>query len=98
MPLVCFYHVCFYHIINETNVNICSVIPFFFFCLVLWSKLLLFQWISDVEKKAMYSYVYSMCDFVFPCESSMQIRIKFKQETATVKCKESMVLMKQSWT
>ena len=40
----------------------------------------------------MYSYVYSMCDFVFPCESSMQIRIKFKQETAAVKCKEPMVL------
>ena len=50
------------------------------------------------RKKAMYSYVYSMCDFVFPCESSMQIRIKFKQETAAVKCKESMVLTKQSWT
>ena len=44
------------------------------------------------------SYVYSMCDFVFPCESSMQIRTKFKQETGAVKCKEPMVLMKQSWT
>ena len=39
-----------------------------------------------------------MCDFVFPCESSMQIRTKFKQETGAVKCKEPMVLMKQSWT
>ena len=38
-----------------------------------------------------------MCDFVFPCDS-MQIRIKFKKETAAVKCKESMVLLKQSWT
>ena len=58
------------------------------------------MWLVPLKcrKKAMYSYVYSMCDFVFPCESSMQIRIKFKQETATVKCKESMVLMKQSWT
>ena len=34
-----------------------------------------------------------MCDFVFSCESSMEIRIKFKQETAAVECKESMVLM-----
>ena len=38
-----------------------------------------------------------MCDFVFPCDS-MQIRIKFKQETAALKCKESMVLMKHLWT
>ena len=38
-----------------------------------------------------------MCDFVFPCDST-QIRIKFKQETGAIKCKESMVLMKQSWT
>ena len=37
-----------------------------------------------------------MCDFVFPCESSRQIRIKFKQETVAEECKESMVLMKQS--
>ena len=53
------------------------------------------------RKKAMHSYVYSMCDFVFPCESStyaVQIRIKFKQETAAVKCKELVVLIKQSWT
>ena len=80
---------------------------FFFFCLALWSNLLLSQWISDfllcdfllnVEKKAMYSYVYSLCDFVFPCESSMHIRIIFNQETAAVRCKESMVFMKQSWT
>ena len=58
------------------------------------------MWLVPLKcrKKAMYSYVYSLCDFVFPCESSMQIRIIFKQETAAVKCKESMVLMKQSWT
>ena len=44
------------------------------------------MWLVPLKcrKKAMYSYIYSMCDFVFPCESSMQIRIKFKQETAAV--------------
>ena len=48
----------------------------------------------------MHSCVYSRCDFVFPCESSyaVGIRTKLKQETAAVKCKEPMVLMKQSWT
>ena len=56
------------------------------------------MWLVPLKcrKKAMYSYVYSMCDFVFPCESSRQIRIKFNQETVAEECKESMVLMKQS--
>ena len=32
-----------------------------------------------------------MCDFVFPFESSMLMRVKSKQETAAVKCKESIM-------
>ena len=32
-----------------------------------------------------------MCDFV-------GIRVKFKEETAAVKCNKPMVLIKQSWT
>ena len=56
------------------------------------------MWLVSLKcrKKAIYSYVYSNV-ILFTCES-MQIRTKFKQETAAAKCKESMVLMKQSWT
>ena len=51
------------------------------------------MWLVPLECRntAVYSYVYSMCDFV-------GIRVKFKEETAAVKCNKPMVLIKQSWT
>ena len=52
---------------------------------------------SEMKKKKQCIVTFTACVILFPCQS-IQIRIKFKQETAAVKCKESMVLMKQSWT
>ena len=51
------------------------------------------MWLVPLECRntAVYSYIYSMCDFV-------GIRVKFKEETAAVKCNKPMVLIKQSWT